>query len=88
MQLNANKLALAAAITSALLWLLGLLFVQLFSFSMVDMAEHMGQEGWSHMGWNGTQGMPFAFGVIGLIFWPVFSALAAWLLATVYNKLL
>ncbi len=84
MNINANKFALSSAITFALLWVLcSLVVIALPHQSMGIMGAmvhgEMGDWQW-HMQVGGL--------VVGLVAWSLSAGVTAWLIATVYNKLL
>lgn len=83
MKLNANKLALAVAISFAVLWVIcSLLVVSLPNQSMhVSNAMMHSSMSWRwDMQWLGL--------LIGLIAWSLTAGVSAWLIATIYNRLL
>lgn len=84
MKLNANKFALAAALSFALLWILCTLIVALIphqSMRITGAMMHSDMMTWQwDMHWLGL--------LIGLIAWPLTAAITAWLTATIYNRLL
>ena len=84
MKLNANKFALAAAISFALLWILCSLIVALIphqSMYVTNAMLHSDMMTWQwDIHWFGL--------LIGLVAWSLTAAITAWLIAMIYNRLL
>ena len=83
MTLDAKRLALAAAIVTAFLWLVCSAAVSLAPGPSMTVALQMmhaqrGEFAW-HLSWGGV--------LIGLVAWTMSAAVAAWLLAWTYNRL-
>lgn len=83
MKLNANKLALAAAISFAVLWVLCSLLVVSFPNQSMHVSNAMMH---SSMSWQWD--MQWLGLLIGLIAWSLTAGVSAWLIATIYNCLL
>ncbi|MCW8884299.1 MAG: DUF5676 family membrane protein [Motiliproteus sp.] len=82
MTLNANKFALAAAISFALLWVLCSLIVALIPNQTMYVSGTMlhSNVAWQwDMHWLGL--------LIGLVAWSLTAGISAWLIATIYNHL-
>ena len=83
MKLNANKFALAAAISFAVLWVLCSLLVALLPNQSMHVSNAMlhSSVSWQwDMHWLGL--------LIGLVTWSLAAGVSAWLIATIYNRLL
>ena len=83
MKLNPIMLGIASAITAAVLWVICSLLVVLLPGFMTNMTAGMMHDAVAMsltMSWLG-----FIYGLIG---WVVSAAVAAWLLAIIYNRLL
>ena len=84
MRLHSIKFALSAAITAAILWIICAVLVVLFPAFMNSMTAGMMHGDAAHIGlildWPGF--------LIGLIAWVVWSGVAGWLVALIYNQLL
>ena len=80
---DAKRLALAAAIVTAFLWLVCSAAVSLAPGPSMTVALQMmhaqrGEFAW-HLSWGSV--------LIGLVAWTIWAAAAAWLLAWTYNRL-
>ncbi len=84
MKIDAVKFGLATAAAFAIVWLVCSVLVWSMPSMMMDMTGNMMHSDWSRIGWQMT-GVGVIIGMIG---WSVGSGLTAWLLATVYNRLL
>ncbi|MFT5452781.1 MAG: hypothetical protein ACI9N9_002279 [Enterobacterales bacterium] len=84
MKLNPITLGIASAITTAVLWVICSLLVVLLPGFMTHMTAGMMHDAVASisltMTWLGF--------IYGLICWVISAAIAAWLLAIVYNQLL
>ncbi len=83
MKINSLNLALASAITTAIVWLICSLLVWMMPGSMMNTTGNMVHMDMSKFGWMLS---PLGF-FWGLIVWSLFAGIFAWLLATVYNFL-
>ena len=82
MKLNANALAIAAATTTAVLWILCSLIVVLLPEMSMNMSGYMMHTDFADMQWS----MNVTGFIVGLIVWSLFVGVAAWLLSVFYNK--
>lgn len=82
MKIDANALALSAAVTTALLWLLCSLFVVMMPGMSMNMSGYMMHSDFSGMQWE----LNIIGFLAGLIIWSLCAAVTAWLLATFYNR--
>lgn len=84
MKLNANKFALAAAISFVLLWILCSLIVALMphqSMHVTGAMQHSDMMTWQwDTHWFGL--------LLGLVVGSLAAAISTWLFATIYNRLL
>ena len=83
MKLNANALALSAAITTAILWVLCSLLVWTMPGMSMHMSGYMMHTEFTDMQWQ----MHFTGFVAGLVIWSVCAGISAWLIAFFYNRL-
>ena len=87
MKLNAGKLALAASASAAILWIIRSLFMMMMPggmFGMMGAGNYPMNNEMVNSQWGmGSHGM-----FMGLIGWVIFSGIAAWLIATIYNRLI
>ena len=83
MKINAINLALASAITTAIVWVICSLFVWMMPGAMMNTTGHMMHMDTNRFGWMLS---PIGF-FWGLIAWSILAGIFAWLLATVYNLL-
>lgn len=83
MKINSLNLALASAITAAIVWAICSLLVWTMPGAMMSVTGNMVH---MEMGKSGWMLSPLGF-VWGLIVWSLFAGIFAWLLATVYNLL-
>ena len=83
MKLDANKLALATGIVSAVIWIICSALVSVMPGGMMQMSGHMLHANLDTMQWT----MTWTGFVIGLILWTVVSAVVVWAVAAVYNRL-
>lgn len=84
MELNANKFAAAAAISTAIIWVICSLLV----VSMPDMTMQASGR-MMHMDLSETAWNMHATGfVLGLILWTAIVAVSTWVFAIIYNRLL
>lgn len=84
MKLNANKFALATAMSFALLWIFCSLIVALMPHQSMHVTGAMLHGDMMAWQWN-----MYWFGLfIGLIAWALIAAITAWLIATIYNRLM
>jgi cell division protein FtsX len=83
MKINSLNLALASAITTAVVWVICSLLVWMMPGSMMNTTGNMVHMDMSKFGWMLS---PLSF-FWGLIVWSLFAGIFAWLLATVYNFL-
>ena len=84
MKLNANKFALAAAISFAALWVLCTLLVALLPSQAIYVSGamlHGDMMTWQwDMHWSGL--------LVGLVAWSITAGVTAWLTVTIYNRLI
>lgn len=82
MQLIASKLAIASAITTAILWIICSAVVAIWpdpSMTLFGYMMHMDLSGIPIMlNWTGF--------IVGLIAWVIIAAVIAWLIAAFYNR--
>ena len=83
MKINSLNLALASAITAAIVWAICSLLVWTMPGAMMNVTGNMVH---MEMGKSGWMLSPLGF-LWGLIIWSLFAGIFAWLLATVYNLL-
>ncbi len=83
MKLDANRLALAVAMVTTVLWVLCVAFVALAPGPTMEMTGQMVHADLSELSWSLTWGGV----VMGFVWWIGFSALTAWLIARTYNLL-
>ncbi|HBR56679.1 MAG TPA: hypothetical protein DEA22_04305 [Blastocatellia bacterium] len=81
MKLNSINLAAAAAITTALSWIICTLLVWLMPGPTMSLAGHMFHLDISGLGWVLT----FSGVVWGLLLWSLSVGLLVWLAASIYN---
>lgn len=84
MKLDSSKFALAAAYASAIIWVLCSLVVMLVPDMSMHASGYMMHSDFSAMQWQ----MHFTGFLVGLILWSVSVGVFAWLMASIYNKLL
>jgi len=82
MKLNTNSLAMAAAVTTALLWIICSLIVVLIPDMSMNISGYMMHSDFTDMQWS----MNFKGFIVGLIIWSVAAGATGWLLAMFYNK--
>jgi hypothetical protein len=83
MTLNAFKFGLAGAISAALLWVVCSLLVMVLPATMLSVSGNMLHIQLTGVGWHLT----LIGAVKGLFSWSIIAGAAAWLLATIYNRL-
>lgn len=83
MKINSLNLALASAITAAVVWVICSLLVWMMPGAMMNMTGNMVHMDMSKSGFVLT---PLGF-IWGLIVWSISAGIFAWLLATIYNRL-
>lgn len=84
MKLDVNKFALAAAAAIAVIWVICSLIVVLLPGMSMVAGGHMMHTDFSGMNWN----MHFTGFLVGGILWVLSAGVTAWLLASIYNRLL
>lgn len=84
MNINANKFAGSAAITFALLWVLCSIVVIALPYQSMGIMGSMVHSDMGGLQWN----MHIGGLVVGLVAWSLSAGVTAWLIATIYNKLL
>lgn len=84
MKLNANKLALAAALSFALLWVICVAMVMLMPEHSIYVTEAMIHSSLPEWQWN----FDWQVLLVGLIAWMVSAGTVAWFTATIYNRLI
>jgi len=83
MKLNAEKFGLAAAYTVTIIWVICSVLVVLLPGMSMSMGGYMMHADFSGMAWQmGITGF-----VAGLVLWAVTAGVFAWLLASIYNKM-
>ncbi|GAB5500944.1 MAG: hypothetical protein PsegKO_32550 [Pseudohongiellaceae bacterium] len=83
MKLDAVKFGLAAAYAVIIVWVFCTILVVLLPGMSMSMGGYMMHADFSGMAWQmGMTGF-----IAGLILWAVTAGVFAWLLATIYNKL-
>lgn len=83
MKINALNIALASAITTAVVWIICSLLVWSLPGAMMNLTGNMMHMEMSKGGWALSP-----LGILwGLIAWSLFAGIFAWLLATIYNLL-
>ncbi|MBT8143024.1 MAG: hypothetical protein HKN88_08230 [Gammaproteobacteria bacterium] len=88
MKLNAAKLALSGALSTAILWILCSLFVVFSPDMMWNMTEHMTHMDFQSLGHDMSWTMSMTGFMTGLIVWSLCSAVFLWLLAVIYNYII
>lgn len=83
MMLDAKRLALAAAIVTAILWLLCSAAVSLAPAPTMAITGYMVHADLGEFSWSLSWGAV----VVGLIAWTISTSVAAWLLAWTYERL-
>lgn len=83
MKINSLTFGLAAAITTAITWIICSLLVWTIPGPMMDTTGHMVHMDMRTFGWMLS---PIGF-FWGLIVWSVFAGVFGWILATMYNVL-
>ncbi len=83
MKINSLNLALASAITAAVVWAVCSLLVWTMPGAMMNLTGNMVHMDMSKSGFVLS---PLGF-LWGLVVWALFAGIFAWLLATVYNLL-
>ena len=83
MKLNPNALAIASALTIAILWTLCSLLVFALPSTMSGTTGHMIHAHLESFTWVLT----WTGYLIGLIAWSVWAAITGWLIAVVYNRM-
>lgn len=84
MKCDANKLFLATAGAFAIIWIICSALVAIAPGQMLGMSGHMIHADIGALSWTLTLG-GFVF---GLILWSAWAGATAWLIGTIYNKLL
>lgn len=84
MNINANKFAVSSAITFTLLWVLCSIVVIALPQQSMSIMGFMVHSDMGPLQWN----MQVGGFIIGLVVWSLSAGVTAWLLATIYNKLL
>lgn len=83
MKLNAVKFGLAAAYTVTIIWVICSVLVVMFPGMSMSMGGYMMHADFSGMAWQ----MGIVGFVAGLILWAAIAGVFAWLLASIYNKM-
>ena len=83
MKINALNIALASAITTAIVWIICSLLVWSMPGAMMNLLGNMLH---MEMGKGGFMLSPISI-IWGLVAWSLFVGIFAWILATVYNLL-
>lgn len=83
MKLNANAMAMAFAIVTAIFWLICSLIVVTLPQMSMNMSGYMMHSDFTGMQWN----MNFPGFISGLIIWSLIAGVSGWMIATVYNRL-
>lgn len=84
MKCHANKLFLATAGAFAIIWIICSALVAVVPGQMMGMSGHMIHADFHAVSWTLTW---FGF-IAGLILWSAWAGITAWLIGTIYNKLL
>ncbi len=84
MKLNTMAYAAACAITTAIAWTIGTLFIWTMPGPMMSTSGQMMHMNGQRFGWMVSSGGYFW----GLVAWSITAAFFAWLFATIYNALL
>lgn len=84
MTINANKFALSSAITFALLWVVCSIIVIALPHQSMSIMGSMVHSDMGVLQWN----MQVSGLLVGLVAWSLAAGVTAWLIATIYNKLL
>jgi hypothetical protein len=84
MKLYPNKLSTASACAFSILWVICSAVVYFIPDAMMSITGHMVHSDYSQLEWTLT-GTGF---VLGLIAWAFCAWISAWLIATIYNKLI
>jgi hypothetical protein len=83
MSVNARAFGLATGIVFAISWIICSAFVAIFPGGMMQISGHMIHGNFGGLAWSLTL---LGF-IAGLIAWSVSSAVIAWAVASVYNRL-
>ena len=83
MKINAVNLAIASAVTAAVVWIVCSLLVWTVPGGMMNATTNMVHMDMARTGWT----ISFMGVVLGLFAWSIFAGIFAWLLATIYNLL-
>jgi hypothetical protein len=83
MNINANKIGIASAITFGLLWAVCSAVVHLLPQPMMMITGHMIHSDLSELGWNLT----FSSFLMGLVAWAALAGISGWLIASIYNRI-
>lgn len=84
MKINALKFGLASAVSASVLWVICSAMVMVMPSMMLSISGEMMHMQLADMGWQLT----LIGAAKGLVAWFVVAGIAAWLLATTYNRLL
>jgi len=84
MKIDSIKFGFAAAIVTAVIWVICSLLVLSMPSGMMRMSGHMMHSDMGQMSWMLTGG---GF-TIGLLAWSIIAGIIAWAIAAVYNRLL
>lgn len=84
MNINANKFAISTALTFSIFWVVCSLVVMQMPGLSMQASGYMVHSNMANLEWE----MSFSGIFYGLLLWSVISGVTAWLLATIYNKLL
>ena len=83
MKINAVNFAIASALTTAIVWIIGSLLVWTMPGGMMNATTNMVHMDMARTGWT----ISFTGVVWGLFVWSILAGIFAWLLATIYNLL-
>ena len=84
MSINAVKFAIASSLSFSIIWIICSLLVWWVPGMMMTISSDMVHMNLSSMGWE----VSFVGILTGLVGWSLSAAAIAWLIATIYNKIL
>jgi len=84
MNIIANKIGVSSAISFGILWIICSALVHFYPDPMMVITEYMLHADLSKIVWTLT----FWGFAVGLVAWSALAGITAWLIATIYNKLL
>lgn len=82
--LNASQFGLAAAITTAIFWVVCVGFILIAPRGMMNISGHMMHADVAGYGWH----MGFGGLIIGGLMWTIIAGAFFWAMASIYNRLI